>query len=489
MIPTRIMVCTNNQIEMCIRLIYTVMAAKRNRRACKHRMITSITQNAKEYLNRKVSVVIASLLGAWIISFPYEGQMLYTLAKSYGVESAGTLDISLIMLVVGLVAGGIFIRSIQTAKRVLLVSIPLCILLTVTFLFETYAIWMITLAACAATAGMCITACGHFIQQEIEPDNRFRAAAEMLICISIFRMVISNISLYISMQAGITFILLILGGAWYLALRMLTGANKKSYPRVFDKKVAQKALWVLFLFITIVAIDYGIMTQIISPKYHSYDWLTSWYWLVPYGGAAYLMRQTKKADNRNNLLYVAIGLIGFGFVLFLMMDYSISSYLIVNTVMMGAWAIFDVFWWSKLAEMFEMAKNPAVLFSVGFSALMFGVLTGKVIAENNLVIPHFSLYVVPMAVICSTMVLLPVLHRFLSSMIKKNTELQVVPHNTEGLTERERQIVALLLKGRTYKLISSELHLSENTVKTHIKNIYSKLAVNSKAELFKYIME
>ena len=452
-------------------------------------MISSITENAKEYLNRKVSVVIASLLGAWIMSFPYEGQLLYTLAKSYGVESAGILDISLAMLVVGLVAGGIFIRSIQMAKRVLVISIPLCMFLTVTFLFETYAIWTITLAACATTAGMCITACGHFIQKEIEPENRFRTAAETLICIFILRMVISNISLYISIQAGIAFILLILGAAWYLTLQMLDLTYKKSVLRVFDKKIALKALLVLFLFIMIVAIDYGIMTQIINPKYVSYEWLTSWYWLFPYVGSACIMRQIRKEDNRNNLLYLAIGLIGFGFVLFLMLDYSISSYLIVSTVMMGAWAIFDVFWWSKLAEMFEMAKNPAVLFSVGFSALMFGVLSGKLIAENNVIIPHFSLYVVPMAVICSTMVLLPVLHRFLSSMIKKNTELQAVSNNTEALTERERQIVALLLKGRTYKLISAELHVSENTVKTHIKNIYSKLGVSSKAELFNYIME
>lgn len=452
-------------------------------------MITSITKKAKGYLSHRISMVVASLLGAWIISFPYEGQLLYTLAKSYGVESVGILDISLMMLVVGLVAGGIFIRSIQTAKMVLTISIPLCMLLTGTFLFQTYEIWAVMLAACAAMGGMCITACGHFLQREVEPENRFRTAAEMLICIFIFRMVISNVSQYISIQVGIVFIIVILGAAGYLVIRKLNAVDKKSYPRVFDKKMALKALLVLFIFIAIVAIDYGIMTQIINPKYNSYEWLSSWYWLVPYVAAAFLMSRVKKEDTRTSLLYVAVGLIGFGFVLFFIMDYSISSYLIVYTVMMSAWAIFDVFWWSKLAEMFEMAKNPAVPFSVGFSALMFGVLSGKLIAENSVAIPYFSLYMIPMAVICSTLVILPVLHRYLSSMIRKNAELQMdMPDNTELLTDRERQIVALVLKGRTYKLIAAELHLSENTVKTHIKNIYSKLGVKSKAELYNYIM-
>lgn len=57
------------------------------------------------------------------------------------------------------------------------------------------------------------------------------------------------------------------------------------------------------------------------------------------------------------------------------------------------------------------------------------------------------------------------------------------------LTKRESEITALLLKGRTYKMIASELYLSENTVKTHIKNIYSKLNIQSKMELVNLLMK
>lgn len=57
------------------------------------------------------------------------------------------------------------------------------------------------------------------------------------------------------------------------------------------------------------------------------------------------------------------------------------------------------------------------------------------------------------------------------------------------LTEREREITELLLKGLTYKMIASELFLSENTIKTHIKNIYAKFNIKSKMELINLLVE
>lgn len=45
-------------------------------------------------------------------------------------------------------------------------------------------------------------------------------------------------------------------------------------------------------------------------------------------------------------------------------------------------------------------------------------------------------------------------------------------------------MVALLLQGKTCRRVAGELCVSENTVKTHIKNIYSKFGIQSRAELF-----
>lgn len=50
------------------------------------------------------------------------------------------------------------------------------------------------------------------------------------------------------------------------------------------------------------------------------------------------------------------------------------------------------------------------------------------------------------------------------------------------LSERERQVLKLLSKGMNYKEVATEMILSPHTIKSHIKNIYAKLHVNSRAE-------
>ena len=50
------------------------------------------------------------------------------------------------------------------------------------------------------------------------------------------------------------------------------------------------------------------------------------------------------------------------------------------------------------------------------------------------------------------------------------------------LTDRETQILTLMTQGKSYSNIADDLFISKETVRYHIKNIYSKLQVNSKAE-------
>jgi DNA-binding NarL/FixJ family response regulator len=52
------------------------------------------------------------------------------------------------------------------------------------------------------------------------------------------------------------------------------------------------------------------------------------------------------------------------------------------------------------------------------------------------------------------------------------------------LTEREVEISTAILDGLSYKLIADRFNISLDTVRSHIKNIYKKLKINSKSELF-----
>jgi DNA-binding CsgD family transcriptional regulator len=50
------------------------------------------------------------------------------------------------------------------------------------------------------------------------------------------------------------------------------------------------------------------------------------------------------------------------------------------------------------------------------------------------------------------------------------------------LTPREKEILQSLSRGNSFKLIGSELGISLDTVRTHIKHIYDKLHVRSQIE-------
>lgn len=56
------------------------------------------------------------------------------------------------------------------------------------------------------------------------------------------------------------------------------------------------------------------------------------------------------------------------------------------------------------------------------------------------------------------------------------------------LTTRENHVLEQLIKGLTYKEISNILRISLSTVNDHIKNIYTKMRVNSKAELIAKVL-
>lgn len=65
---------------------------------------------------------------------------------------------------------------------------------------------------------------------------------------------------------------------------------------------------------------------------------------------------------------------------------------------------------------------------------------------------------------------------------KENSRPGAPAANDYNLTEREKDILHLLIKGLEYKEIGSELHLSPNTVRNHIAKIYKKLHVSSRAQ-------
>ena len=76
-----------------------------------------------------------------------------------------------------------------------------------------------------------------------------------------------------------------------------------------------------------------------------------------------------------------------------------------------------------------------------------------------------------------------------SQIARKVIEAFAVKEKTneyfQDLTRREQEMLEQLSKGYRYKEIADKLYISLDTVRTHIRNIYEKLQVNSRAEALK----
>jgi DNA-binding NarL/FixJ family response regulator len=52
----------------------------------------------------------------------------------------------------------------------------------------------------------------------------------------------------------------------------------------------------------------------------------------------------------------------------------------------------------------------------------------------------------------------------------------------DALTEREREVLKLIAQGRSNGEIAADLHISPDTVKTHVKHVFNKLGVRDRAQ-------
>ena len=69
-------------------------------------------------------------------------------------------------------------------------------------------------------------------------------------------------------------------------------------------------------------------------------------------------------------------------------------------------------------------------------------------------------------------------------------KMQQIPHHIRNeeppdyqLTPREKEVLACIVNGLAYKMIADQLHISYETVRSHVKKIYEKLHVASLTEV------
>ncbi|WP_290662717.1 response regulator transcription factor [Ignavibacterium sp.] len=78
---------------------------------------------------------------------------------------------------------------------------------------------------------------------------------------------------------------------------------------------------------------------------------------------------------------------------------------------------------------------------------------------------------------CGGIAINPQIARKVLEMFRAKPDKQI-----DDLSEREREVLNLIIKGYTHKQVAEILFISPETVRGHLKNIYRKLHVHSKTE-------
>lgn len=459
--------------------------------------------------DRNLSIVVFSLFSSWLLAVPFEGKILYALLDYHKVSAQPFVLGSMAAHCAGLILCGFFVRNIRAAKRLMLCSIAFCIAVSGVLFFPPSFFGEAALFSSSFLAGCCVAAWGFFLRSGTPKGERIKTIADMLIFCYILTILLSKAAADISPHMGLGLSILPLGISFILAWRLPEKeqgqASPSSNKHPGNSVSIAKPLTSLCLFIVVIAINAGLMFQVQYPAFAHLDWLASWYWAIPYIIAVFIMRSLPRTINRSYILYAAIAMTGFSFIAFIVLDRSVVGYLVVNTLMQGAFGIFNLFWWSILGEMLSFHQNAVKVLGAGLFSNVLGILLGALIGSTatfgNGQSPNSTL--LALSVVCITLVMLPPLHEHLTILLKNHAYLMALSEMPQQeqtclicdsglekkLTEREREIASLLFMGKTYRAIAEELCVSENTVKTHAKNIYVKVGVHNRTELMNNLLD
>ncbi|ULQ58009.1 response regulator transcription factor [Flavihumibacter rivuli] len=76
----------------------------------------------------------------------------------------------------------------------------------------------------------------------------------------------------------------------------------------------------------------------------------------------------------------------------------------------------------------------------------------------------------------------PMTSSIATQVLRMFSDIQLPQSEDYRLSEREKEVLQFLVNGYSYKMIASDMNISIDTVRSHIKKIYEKLHVNSKSE-------
>lgn len=453
--------------------------------------------------NRRFICSFALFFG-WLLSFPLNGPLLYRLAAERGFSGDGWGLIFSGFHATGFLVMGFFPSLISGLPRAVFWASLICIagMVGIWFVPISYGPYLMALMGLAASWAVMGYAYNY---TRLVTANRLQFMAAVIL--------LSNLMLYIGNLLFDRIPLLI---TWIIVLAILTlslrlrtaqsvenpeGAAISGSPRFPVKLLIFSCVLIFGL-----SLNGGLMYQVIFPSFGSFLEINRYFGLIPYLGALLLILLSAWNREKMGLVYLGSTMLGLGFIVFALPAGALVKYVIIDTLILGGFALLDLFVWGILGDIAEGHGRILTVFGFGLFANVFPLFLGGVMGVQLKTAtsdyPVLTALLASAAIFLTSLLFPVVVNRLKTDLLlceRQPVALGTKPHQSEGisstvipeeaLTAREKELLSLILDGYTNEDLASKLSISVNTVKVHIKSITRKFGVTNKNELLALIIK
>ncbi len=467
---------------------------------------------------RLAAMLALGLFFAWLLLLPMGGAFLPLIAAA-----DTSLHTLILAFTIGHAAGLLAVGRLTTRQRtmhILCILGPwLCAGLTLLLPQLTANQQTLAFALLGIVAAPLPVYWGMYFSQHVAQQQR-----GMLMGLS---GLLSNGLIYLTgllpiMRPGYALALLVL--LLGLSARSMAHVSRQPLPAVADTTSFSRWNFGVFLgFVLAVSLVGGIMYGAIQPAFAHLP-ITRWYGVAPYIVALLLAGYLVDRSGRQLPVILGPAILGLAFPAFALIP-TVPGYLVTQTLLMSGLALIDLYIWLKLAA--HAGQQPGRLFAVGLAvhvgAIALGVFLSSLLypitAAESLSMVGLASFALFMAALLTTwlqgdsrppapprnalqpapaptaIVSLVAPQSSLPTPIGSVAPTSDVAERTAALleqyhlTRRELDVVQWLLRGASNRVISQDLCISENTLKTHIRNILHKIGVTDRYQLVVLLLQ
>ncbi|RQD77231.1 MAG: DNA-binding response regulator [Candidatus Syntrophonatronum acetioxidans] len=454
-----------------------------------------------------LSLSLGTFFG-WILSFPFNGPVLESFIISEGYNySLGLIFIFFHAL--GFLLASTILKE-KYWKTYMFLALGICMAVNISLFFLSENLWPAGMVLVGTASTLYVMGWAYPYINLIERGQRIRFMALSMIISNVIFVFFNLMSSYLNSQILLLVVLFpllaSLGVTCYLEEDFTPLAAEEA------SKIPGGLMFILGLFIFGMYINGGFMYSVVFPSFAQLEFFLYVKYL-PYIIVLLILWHWGNKLPVNLMAYMGASMMGLAFISFALLYGTGEGFIITNILLESSFVFLDIFTWTVLGTVAFIYGGSFKFFGYGLFANVFAISVGNMMGNHLIYLGenyHMITALFAASAIFLTFLVLPWLGKHMERDFLREDSKALQPEmpsplnqkkleetstnmiefpQEDLLTAREKEVVELVLKGYTNKIIAQKLFISENTLKVHLRNIYKKIGVGHKRELMSMVLK